>query len=79
MKTLIMVALIATTVLAAEQEKKEPTFSDFDTNKNGKITKKEFKKRVHNTDNRTKFKNIDTNSDGIIDKKEFQHNEATKG
>ena len=42
MKTLLIVALIVTGVLAMGQGNRMPSYSDFDTNKDGKVTQTEF-------------------------------------
>lgn len=81
MKKLIIVALFTSGVWAVHQ----PTFSEFDLNNDGKITKSELdevrtqrmKKRtdegwkLRNAGESHSFKQIDINKDGSISKEEF--------
>ena len=81
MKKLIIVALFTSGVWAGNQ----PTFSEFDLNNDGKITKIEFdeartqrmKQRAddgrmqRNAGERHSFKQIDINKNGFISKEEF--------
>ena len=90
MKTLLMVTLIVTGALAIGQGYNMPTYSDFDTDGNGKVTQKEFEstqqkrmaenaeagRMMRNAGNAPTFINVDTNSDGNIDAKEFQTHQA---
>ncbi len=90
MKTLLIVALIVTGVLAAGRGNMMPSFSDFDTNKDAQITQTEFTnaqqkrmsaqaqagKMMRNAGNAPSFESIDTNNDEIIDAQEFQAHQA---
>jgi len=92
MKTLLVVALIVTGALAVGQGNMMPSYSDFDTDGNGKITQKEFTntqeermlkqaesgRMMRNSDNAPKYSDIDTNNDGNIDKQEFQTHQANR-
>ena len=42
MKTLLIVALMTTGLFAAGQGNMMPSYSDFDTNNDGKVTQEEF-------------------------------------
>ena len=90
MKALFVVALIATGALAMGQGNMMPSYSDFDTDGNGKVTQKEFQntqqkrmtqradegRMMRNAGNAPVFSDIDTNGDGNIDKNEFQTHQA---
>ena len=92
MKTLLIVALIVTGALAVGQGNMMPSYSDFDSDGNGKITQKEFKytqqkrmeeqaktgKMMRNAGNAPKFGDIDANRDGNIDNQEFQTHRANR-
>ena len=92
MKTLLVVILIITGTLALGKGNMMPSYSDFDSDGNGKITQKEFKytqqkrmdaqaktgKMMRNADNAPKFSDIDANRDGNIDKQEFQTHQANR-
>jgi len=92
MKALLIVTLIVTGALAVGQGNMMPSYSDFDSDGDGKITQQEFKstqqkrmqeqsksgKMMRNADNAPQFSDIDTNKDGIIDKKEFQTHQANR-
>ncbi len=86
MKTLLIVALIATGIFAAGRGNMMPSFADFDANGDAQVTKAEFTnaqqermarqaeagRMMRNAANAPTFDSIDTNRDGIIDAKEFQ-------
>lgn len=92
MKTLLIVTLIVTGALAVGQGNMMPSYSDFDSDGNGKITQQEFKdtqqnrmeaqaktgRVMRNADNAPQFSDIDTNKDGNIDKEEFQTHRANR-
>ncbi len=89
MKALLIVALIVTGALAVSKANRIPSYSDFDTNGNGKVTQKEFEntqqkrmtaqaeagRMMRNVGNATKFEDIDRNGDGYFDRKEFQEHQ----
>ena len=86
MKTLLIVALIVTGVLAAGRGNMMPSFTDFDTNSDGQVTQTEFEntqqermsanaqagKMMRNAGNAPTFESIDTNNDSLISSQEFQ-------
>ena len=90
MKTLLIVTLFVTGALAVGQGNILPSYSDFDTNDNGKITQKEFQntqqkrmqlnaesgKMMRNAGNAPVFSDIDTNKDGNIDRQEFKTHQS---
>ncbi|MFT7003173.1 MAG: hypothetical protein ACJAWW_000508 [Sulfurimonas sp.] len=90
MKNLWIVALIVTGALAAGQGNRMMSYSNFDTDGNGKVTQEEFEttqqarmtaqaeagRMMRNAANAPQFSDIDTNKDGNIDKKEFQTHQA---
>ena len=90
MKAFLVVTLLVTGALAMGQGNNMPSYSDFDSDGNGKITQKEFKytqqkrqqiqsksgKLMRNANNATSFSSIDTNDDGIIDKEEFTSHQS---
>jgi Ca2+-binding EF-hand superfamily protein len=90
MKKLFITALIVTGVLAAGQGFMMPSYSDFDTDGNSKITQQEFEntqqkrmmqnaaagKMMRNAGNAPMFSDIDTNNDGNIDVTEFQTHQS---
>lgn len=85
MKNLLLVAFMITVSFAAPRGVM-PTYSDFDTDSNGKVTQAEFEntqqKRMkeraekgmmmRNAGNAPVFSDIDSNNDGNIDKQEFK-------
>lgn len=94
MKVLWIVVLLVSGLLAAGQGFNMPSFSFFDTNKDGKITKAELDdgrqkrhnqmakegKRLRNMENASSFSNIDANGDGTISPSEFTaHQKARRG
>ena len=93
MKRLWILGLLASCVIAAGQGFNAPTFSYFDTDGDGKITKSELEdgrktrhnemakegKMLRNAANAPAFSVLDTNGDGVISKKEFAaHQEAMR-
>lgn len=93
MKRLWILGLLTSGVLAAGQGFNAPSFSYFDTNGDGKITKSELEdgrktrhsemakegKMLRNSANAPTFSALDTNGDGVISKKEFAvHQEAMR-
>ncbi len=91
MKTLWITALIVTGALAVGQGNMMPSFSDFDTDGNGKVTQSEFEnmrqermavqaeagKMMRNAGNAPAFDTIDTNGDGSISGEEFSVHQAS--
>lgn len=88
MKKLIIMALLASGVWAADKPEwviDQPTFSEFDLNKDGKITQSELEdarterikerkdegRRLKNVGERHSFTQIDINKDGSISEEEF--------
>ena len=90
MKTLLIVALMTTGLFAAGQGNMMPSYSDFDTNNDGKVTQEEFEntqqkkmtiraeegRMMRNAGNAPGYSDIDANGDGNIDKEEFQSHQA---
>lgn len=82
---------MVTGALAMGKGNMMPSYSDFDTDGNGKITKKEFQKTqqkrmtqraedgrmMRNAGDAPAFSDIDKNNDGIIDKGELQKHQGT--
>lgn len=89
MKTFIIAALLLSSALYAGMGRNMPTFSDFDTNGDGKITQAEFEstqqkrmsekaemgKMMRNAGNAPSFKDIDTDHNGYLDAAEFSHHQ----
>jgi len=85
MKTLLIIALIATGALAAGQGRNMQSYSNLDSDGNGKVTQKEFERMqqsrmmlqaesgrmMRNVANAPQFNDIDTDNDGNIDKGEY--------
>lgn len=85
MKTLLIVALIVTGALAVGQGRNMQSYSNLDTNNDGKVTQVEFEdmqqarmtaqaeagRMMRNVGNAPQFSDIDVNEDGNIDKDEF--------
>ena len=90
MKALLIVALIVTGALAVGQGRNMQSYSDLDSDGNGKVTQKEFEsmqqarmtaqaeagRMMRNAGNAPQFSDIDTNGDGNLDKAEFQAHQA---
>lgn len=94
MKRLTLAGLLVSSALMAGMGYNMPSFGDFDTDKNGKITQAEFEngqqkrmtqqaeagKMMRNAANAPTFKDIDTNHDGVIDAAEFKaHQQSCMG
>jgi Ca2+-binding EF-hand superfamily protein len=94
MKYVLVASLALSGVLMAQMGNIVPSYSDFDSDGNGKITQEEFEntqqkrmsekaesgKMMKNAQNAPAFKDIDTNNDGNIDATEFaQHQMANRG
>jgi hypothetical protein len=87
MKRLTLVSLLISSALIAGMGYNMPSYSDFDTDNNGKITQAEFEnaqqkrmteqaeagKMMRNAANAPTFKDADTNNDGSIDASEFKN------
>ena len=85
MKTLLIVALIVTGAIAAGQGGNMQSYSNLDTNNDGKVTQVEFEnmqqsrmkaqaetgRMMRNVGNAPQFSDIDVNGDGNIDNDEF--------
>ena len=90
MKNLLIVALISTGVFAASPGNMMPSYSDFDTDNNGKVTQEEFEntqqkrmtkraeegRMMRKAGNAPGYSDIDANGDGNIDKEEFQSHQS---
>lgn len=94
MKYLWITAFIFSGLMAAGQGFNAPSFSYFDTNSDGKISKTEHEdgrtkrhielaeegRMLRNVKNAPSFSAIDTNGDGFISQKEFTaHQNAMRG
>jgi hypothetical protein len=91
MKRIALAALVMGGTLFAAQGTMS-SFNDFDANKDGKITQKEFEnaqqarqqkqaasgKMMKNAANAPKFGDIDTNKDGVVDATEFKNHQMTR-
>lgn len=89
MKRLIVVGLVLSSVLMAKMENMVPSFSDFDADRDGKVTQEEFEntqqkrmaekaeagRMLKNAANAPTFKDIDTNNDGSFDPIEFSEHQ----
>lgn len=87
MKFLIVSTLLLSTLLLAKIENMAPAFSDFDENRDGKITQVEFEtaqkirmqtkskegREMRNIDSAATFAEVDTNKDETIDTVEFSN------
>ena len=92
MKYLLIALLMLSSLLARGQGNMMPSFSDFDTNSDNKITQSEFEntqqqrmtakaesgRMMRNVGNAPLFADIDTNNDSTISKKEFQTHQASR-
>lgn len=90
MKSLWILALLVSGMMAAGQGRNQPTFAFFDTNGDGKITKTEFEdgrqkrmeqkkaegKMMRNMNQSLTFEDIDTDSDGSISPNEFMAHQS---
>ncbi len=90
MKRLLITALVLTATLMAGRGNTVPSFSDFDTNGDGKVTQSEFEntrearmlkqaeagKMMRNVGNAPSFESIDTSGDGTISTEEFSAHQA---
>ena len=90
MKQIVLGSFLVATVLLAGVENMVPSFSDFDTNRDGKMTKAEFEKAqenrmkkqsdsgkmMKNIDNRPSFESMDTNKDSFVDTLEFSEHQV---
>lgn len=86
----VLVGLLVSSALFAGVENMIPSFSDFDTNRDGKITKKELEvaqknrmekqsqsgKMMKNIDNKPSFESMDANKNGSVDTLEFSEHQA---
>lgn len=86
MKKVSLAILLVSGVLVAGMNQNFHSYSEFDTDGNGKVTKIEFEnvqqknmiananagKQMRNAGNAPTFEMVDTNKDGIVDIKEFQ-------
>ena len=94
MKQLWITALMFSGLVAAGQGFNAPSFSYFDTNSDGKITKAELEdgrtkrhaemakegRMLRNAENAPSFSEIDANGDGFITEEEFiAHQNAVRG
>jgi len=91
MKRLTITILLVSSALMAKMGGNMPSFSDFDTNGNGKVTQQEFEhtqqermtaranegKMMRNAGNAPAFSDVDTNRDGTINASEFQQHQQT--
>jgi len=85
MKKLTLSILLVSGALVASMNQNMHTFSEFDTNKDGKVTKSEFETTqqnnmikkaeagypMKNAGNAPTFSAVDTNKDGFINAQEF--------
>jgi Ca2+-binding EF-hand superfamily protein len=93
MKQLTLASVLLSSVLFAGMGYNMPSFSDFDTNDDGKVTQEEFEntqnsrmtkranegKMMRNAGNAPSFSDIDTDNNGHIDKNEFKkHQQGNK-
>ena len=86
MKRLALTSLFTSSILLAGMGMNMPSFNDFDTNNDAKVTKAEFEKAqqtrmtkqaeagkmMRNAGNAPVFSDVDSNGNGYIDKNEFQ-------
>lgn len=85
MKYVLIAGLVVGSVLMAGMGNMVPSFGDFDSDKDGKVTQVEFEntqqkrmtekaeagKMMRNAQNAPTFEDIDTNADGSFDATEF--------
>lgn len=90
MLKIIVASIVVSSSLLIASENIIPSFSDFDTNRDAKITKEEFEKiqthrmkyqsestrMISNVDNNLSFENMDTNHDSFISTTEFSEHQA---
>ena len=86
MKKIVLVILLVSGALVAGMNQHRHSFSEFDVDGNGKVTRSEFEnaqqknmiananagKQMRNAGNAPTFDMVDTNKDGFIDANEFQ-------
>ena len=86
----IVASLAVCGFLFAGSENMVPSFSDFDANRDGKISKAEFEsaqehrmknqsesgKMMKNINNQLSFENLDINQDTFVDTTEFSEHQA---
>jgi len=86
----MLVGLVVSSALFAGSENLVPSFSDFDTNRDGKVTKGEFEtvleqrvkkqrdttKIENNIDQKPSFQAMDSNKDSYVDVVEFSEYKA---
>jgi len=91
-RSIIAVSLLVSSVVMAGVGYQMPSYDDFDTNKNGKVTQKEFEhaeqermtkqaesgKMMRNAGNAPTFSDVDTNHDGVLSKSEFQKHQQKR-
>jgi hypothetical protein len=91
-RSMIVVSLLVSSVVMAGVAYQMPSYDDFDTNKNGKVTQKEFEqaqqermkkqadsgKMMRNAGNAPTFSDMDTNHDGVLSKSEFQKHQQER-
>ncbi|WP_345979558.1 EF-hand domain-containing protein [Sulfurimonas sp. HSL3-2] len=89
MKRFTIATLLITSSLMAAMGNNMPSFKDYDTNNDGKITQQEFNyehqhrmqeraeegRMMRNAQNAPDFADIDTNGDGIINRNEFRNHQ----
>lgn len=94
MKLFLMFSVLTSMLLAVGQGRNMPSFTDYDTNSDGKISEKELidgrdkrhnemvkeGKMLRNAKNAPSFSELDTNGNGYISKEEFKkHQDAMRG
>ena len=87
---IVIASLVVCSFLFAGSENMVPSFSDFDENRDAKITKEEFEsaqkhrmkhqsesgKMMKNINNQFSFESLDTNQDTFVDTREFSEHQA---
>ena len=90
MKQIVLSSLVISSVLFAGVENMIPSFSDFDSNRDGKVTKSEFEtaqaqrmkkqsesgRMMKNVDNAPSFESMDINKDTFVDTLEFSEHQV---